>query len=48
MAEQIQEMDDPTTKRLERLVSGLKIGMIVTIYFSLGALIVLVILGARP
>ena len=41
-------MDDPTKQLLERIVSGLKIALIVTIYFSLCALIILVIIGARP
>ena len=40
-------MDDPTRGALERVLSGLKIAMIVTVYFSLCVLIILVIIGAR-
>ena len=40
--------DDPCERLLCHLLRGLKIAMIVTIYFSLCVIIILVILGARP
>jgi len=40
--------DDRSRRILERMLSGLKIAIIVTIYFSLCALIILIIIGATP
>lgn len=41
-------MEETTRRRLERMLAALKIVMIVTVYFSICALIILVIIGARP
>jgi hypothetical protein len=40
------EADRATTAVLERIASGLKVGLIVTIYFSLCVLIILLFIGA--
>ena len=40
--------NDPCEKLLCHMARGLKIAMIVTIYFSICVIILLVIIGARP
>lgn len=41
------ETDEARTRLLLRLASGLKIALIISIYFSLCVLIILVIIGAK-
>lgn len=40
-------MDDPFDCVLMRVISGLKVALTVTVYFSICALIILLILGAE-
>ena len=41
-------MDDSTGRALMRVLSGIKIALTVTVYFSICAVIILLILGAEP
>ena len=40
-------MNAPKTKMIQRLVAGLKTALILTVYFCLCVLIILVVIGAR-